>query len=227
MLHPTLTAIIALLALRGLCVGQWSRILHSSNVFWARVWLTLGAACGFAAIEVALIDLGPDWFKQQPVWAYVLVLLLFALLWWVEVGDRQTANADTTRDTWFKHAVFFIMHRRWPADAEVESMFDTEGELTRANGVLAEMRQMALDGKMLVWGKPTRTHMTMGGDTSSGVYHNVPPSHWTDHIVDAPELILQPHQVYTTVGLKIDGASFCALKVSNHQVEMLWPTKRV
>jgi hypothetical protein len=118
------------------------------------------------------------------------------------------------------------MHRRWPGEVDVARMFDTEGELTRANAVLAEMRQMALDGKMLVWGKPTRTHMTLGGDTSSGVYHNVPSSHWTDHIVNSSEIMLEPHQVYTTLGLKIDDRSFCALKVSRHQVETLWPVKR-
>jgi hypothetical protein len=88
MIHPTLTAVLAFLALGGLCLGQWSRIMHPADVFSARVWQTIGLMCGFAAIEVSLFDLGPDWFKQQPIWAYLGLLIAFGALWWMAIGDK-------------------------------------------------------------------------------------------------------------------------------------------
>jgi hypothetical protein len=126
------------------------------------------------------------------------------------------------RDTWFKDAVFYVMNRRWPDDAEKPTMFESEGEITRAASALAELRQAAFDGKLKVWGKPTRKQMTMGGDTSSGIYHEVFPHHWEHHLVNTTEILLEPHQVYTTRAMMIDDESFCALRVSGYQVISLW-----
>jgi hypothetical protein len=126
------------------------------------------------------------------------------------------------RDTWFKDAVFYAMNRRWPDDAEKATMFEPDGEITRAASALAELRQAAFDGKLKVWGKPTRKQMTLGGDTSSGIYHEIFPHHWEHHLVNTTEILLEPHQVYTTRAMMIDDESFCALKVSGYQVVDLW-----
>jgi hypothetical protein len=173
---------------------------------------------------------------QMPWWvAFFLAFAAWATyflsipLW--ERRSRQIAEMGKfTRNTWLQHTVFYLLCGKWPNlekaafDLE-ENGFPTE-RFAHVNHALKEIRQKAFDGTLQVWGKPMRSSMSIDGTIRSGLFEEIPKSHWRTHQVRALELILDPEQVYTSFGQHFDENSYCSLMVDIRQVETLWPDPR-
>ncbi len=76
---------------------------------------------------------------------------------------RSRSIPALARDTWLRDAVVYVVHGRWLA--ENEQHLGEDGQITEASNVLSEMRQLARDGGLSIWGKPS----------PPSTYEHIPP----------------------------------------------------
>ena len=125
-----------------------------TGAYWIAVWLTTLAA--------------------------VLILVVSPFFLWrsqtAKLAVLSNAQADPTilRDIWYKDAVFFLVHGKWPAkDEPIAAPFRNDGRqysdseskefLQEGSRILRNLKQYAFDGIFKVAGKPRRL-MTVAGD---------------------------------------------------------------
>lgn len=183
------------------------------GAYWIAIWLTASAA--------------------------VLIFIVAPFVLWrsqaAKLAALSTAHSSSmpVRDIWYKDAVFFLTHRKWPAkDEPIAAPFRSDGKqyldseseqfLREASRILRSLKQYAFDGIFEVSGKP-RKLMTIGGDVGRhGVVEPIERTHWRNYEVGISTMILDPEHVETSKdGLFPDGESFVALKVSRRKIEEL------
>jgi hypothetical protein len=119
-----------------------------------------------------------------------------------------------TRDTWFQHAIFYVVHRAWPT--KEDRLADTPRDAVES--ALTQLQQAAVDRQIAVWGKK----YPMGHVDEGALFEEIPTHHWRGHRVFAACLGGKPEDVFsalseTTIGEK----DYRSLMVSKGQVEFL------
>jgi len=142
---PVVTVVIILLTL--LCLG-WSVYwgLDELGKWWERRNLTACATGPFSA-PVQMVG-GGTFFPATAI------------------------RRDPVRDVSVQDAIFYAMHGRW-LDVN-ETATGVDGYAQKLGQIVGKIRQVALDDRLMIWGKKD------GGR----VYEKIDPSYWTNHILD-------------------------------------------
>jgi hypothetical protein len=164
----------------------------------------LGIAAGWVPVPAPLNYLG----------ASLLVAGAIACFAWPHVRSRSAA--PTVRDTWLQQAVFYIVHGRWLA--ENEKALTEDGQITEASSALAEMRQLARDGALSIWGKVS----------PPSTYGLIPPEYWANHQIDFVSIMRDEPEMTKTEKAAFEGTGpfYRNLMVSSAQIEALAATLR-
>jgi len=119
-------------------------------------------------------------------------------------------------DAWLQEAVFYCVHGRWLG--EHERALGAKGQLDQAADLLPEIRQLARNGELKIWGKVWE----------NSTWDPIPADYWAHHDVDAIELMRErPGDVRTSSGTPDgkEGPFYKSLRVSRVQFEQRWPPK--
>ena len=167
------------------------------------------------AAALALLGIAAGWVPAPAPWNYVgaflLVAAAFACFAWPHV--RSKSSAPLARDTWLREAAFFIVHGHWLG--EDERALGEDGQLTAASNVLAEMRQLARDGALSIWGKTS----------PASTYEIVPGEYWANHQIDFLSIMRDEPEMTKTEKATFEGTGpfYKNLMVSRRQIEALAP----
>jgi hypothetical protein len=129
--------------------------------------------------------------------------------------ERAGALADDQLgpDIWLQDAVWYVIHGRWLGDNE--QAINNETEMKKASEIAQEMRELAGQGKYLIWGKnhPARLHQ------------RIPKEFWVDNQIDFLRLAGDTAE---NVRTERATAGYCtryfSLKVNKSQTERIWPS---
>jgi hypothetical protein len=117
-------------------------------------------------------------------------------------------------DAWLQEAVFYIVHGRWLG--EHEQALNQPGQLDKAADLLGEIRQLARNGELMIWGKIWE----------NSTWDPIPTDYWAHHDVDAIELMRErPEHMRTSSATPEgkEGPFHKSLRVSKAQFEQRWP----
>lgn len=153
--------------------------------------------------------------------AGVALLLIIALgvflvkLFTVSVTIANEARAllpieqdDPRRDVGLTEAVTYAIKRQWglrPMNLDADVFIDVTEPL-------AETRQRAADGELLVWGKRTE----------AGIYEAIPADYWRDHQVEWFDMLRGAPRTEKS-GHAGSNETYLELMVSRAQFERLYP----
>ena len=183
-------------------------------------WLMGEASLG--ALRPLLPLFGVAFFAYL-LWAIVLVRRLLypaPIPTWLASATSSQASfappADTKPrpDVWLRDATFYCVHRRWLGDLEEGFTADTQYE--EAAGLLKEIRQLARNGDITIWGKRW----------NNSTFDPIDPDYWEHHEVEYMELFKDKSEDVRTGSATPegkDGPFYKALRVSKTQFEQRWP----
>jgi hypothetical protein len=139
---------------------------------------------------------------------------------WRRLLKRRKNQVPTSqtieRDVWLQDAVCFAVHGRWLG--EDEEAFPTESHMAKAAEVAQEMRELAGDGRFLVWGK-----------LESGRLHEViSRAFWITNQIDYLRLVADTAPLLRSepATATSSGLPYLELMASKAQTEQLWPPNR-
>ena len=117
-------------------------------------------------------------------------------------------------DIWFQDAVWYVVHGRWLGDDE--QALNNETEMKKVSEIAQKMRELAGQGKYLIWGKndPARLHQ------------RIPNEFWVDNQIDFLRLAGDTAEnVRTERATAGHSTRYFSLKVNKLQTERTWPSQ--
>ncbi|HJT43217.1 MAG TPA: hypothetical protein VJ750_06905 [Rhizomicrobium sp.] len=107
--------------------------------------------------------------------------------------------------------MIFAVNRRWPGPDDQLA----DGQTAAASDALQHMRQLAADGKMLIWGQLDAHQLHV----------IIPREYWVDHQVDFLRAAMaEPERTATErTAHSASYTQYSALMVSRAQIEAVWP----
>jgi hypothetical protein len=121
------------------------------------------------AFAAVLLSIAAGWVPVPPPWNLVAAGTLVVAAIGCFAYPRVRRRSPQVRDTWLREAAFYIVHGRWLG--EDERALGEDGQISQASNVLTEMRQLARDGVLTVWGKAS----------PPSAYEPIPQEYWTNH----------------------------------------------
>lgn len=91
------------------------------------------------------------------------------------IPSDESTEATVERDAWLLEAVYFFAFGSW----EIPEDIPPEPELTAIGSTLITVRQLALDGKLTIWGKPFENEP----------WQKISPEYWKDFNLDILEAL--------------------------------------
>ena len=112
--------------------------------------------------------------------------------------------------------LFYIVHGRWLA--ENEKALSEDGQISEAGNVLTEMRQLARDDALSIWGKAS----------PPSTYDLIPSEYWANHQIDFLSIMRDEPEMKKTEKATFEGTGpfYRNLMVSSAQIEALAATLR-
>ncbi len=203
-----------------LLIVPWTKLLTTIGLIdvpgQVREWGTLLGFVTSTQIKIAAAVIG-------------LSIIVAANFEWLRDRFRKTAVTDLTAapperagaladdelspDIWLQDAVWYAVHGRWLGDDE--QAINKETEMKEASETAQKMRELAGQGKYLIWGKtdPARLHQP------------VPKEFWVDNQIDFLRLAADTAEnVRTERATAGHSTGYFNLKVNKSQSERIWPS---
>lgn len=179
----------------------------------------------FLAVELALIAAPLLWPEMPPRMAgtmhiAAMVLVLVPVIAWLRGGGRaaRSRGVEDHPDVLLRQAIHYIPDRTWRE--ERQSWRASTNRLAVFRSVLAEVRRMARDGRLQVWGRRTETEPR----------EPIPSGHWRDYRISIVSVMDdRDRNACRSEPAELHASSqevYYDLETSRLRVEEIWPARR-